>query len=396
LEQSGSLRINHSSTRSDEDKALSGWVTKQRGSYKAGRLSTERSRKLEQLQGWTWDPFEDSWWESFDELVDFSKTHGHCRVQKLDDGDLYSWMSRQRNDRTNLTTQKTDALEALPGWTWDPLEAQWRANYDALAQLASETGSSQLPAKFEYKGIKIGQWIGWMRKKYAQSSLPASQIQMLERLPGWTWDSLESAWQEMFSLTKELSETTGLGKVEKRSSYKGKKVGQWIGVQRRARASMTASRKSQLESLAGWTWDPKEHQWNQNYQLLSQLVAEQGFESIQTNEVVNGVKIGQWIGVQRRHRNEISEERRNALEALPGWTWSPIQDKRVRVIKALKDFYESNGHLDIPASTKVDGINLYAYASRLRRSKDKLEQSEREALETIGAWRWSDSPTSTA
>jgi hypothetical protein len=228
-----------------------------------------------------------------------------------------------------------------------------------------------------------------MRKKYSHSELSKSQIDLLEELPGWSWDPLETAWNEMFSLVREFSEAQGLKNLEKRSTYKGKKVGQWIGVQRRARSTMSERRKARLESLSGWSWDPKEDFWKENFELLSRLANDQGVQSIKSDEVIDGIKIGQWIGVQRRQRESISVARRNALEALPGWSWSPLQEKRMRVIQALREFYVTNGHLEIPANMQVDDINLYAYAARLRRSRDKLEPSEREALEAIDAWSWS-------
>jgi superfamily II DNA or RNA helicase len=389
FELSGSLRINQSSNETDDERALSGWVTKQRGAFRLGRLSPDRVEKLEKLPGWTWDPFEASWSDAYEQLKNFAKAEGHCRVSR-EEKNLYSWISSQRRGRSQLVDTKVEALESLPGWTWDALDAQWRANFEALTELTSEMGTSDVPAKTIYKNVKVGQWIGWMRRKYQESELSKDQIEQLEKLPGWKWDPLESTWQEVFSLVREISETQDLTKFEKRSEYKGLKIGQWIGLQRRRRESLSQTRRDQLESLKGWTWDPKDNFWKKNYDLVLKVAQRDGADSISFNAVVDGVRIGQWIGVQRRSREEMSEERRAALESVPGWTWSVLEEKRSKVLKSLRDFSERNGHLELPAAMKVDGINLYAYKNRLRKSKAKLSPAEREALEAIQGWSWLD------
>ena len=63
------------------------WVTRQRVSYKEGKLSQERIDKLEGL-GFLWSAKpgarkqEGRWEESFEHLRAYKETHGNCLVPK--------------------------------------------------------------------------------------------------------------------------------------------------------------------------------------------------------------------------------------------------------------------------------------------------------------------------
>lgn len=391
FDANGSVRINYSLRRDDHLNSLANWAQRQRSFYRTGSLSPERVNKLELIPGWNWEPIEALWWESYEQVKDFSEDNGHCRIPRSSES-LYAWVSSQRSIRESLVATKIEALESIPGWTWDAFDSQWRTNYETLAELTRETGTADVPAKLVFKDVKVGQWIGWMRKNFSQSKLSTDQVQLLESLPGWNWDPLESAWQKAFNLVKEISETQDLAQFEKRSEYKGLKIGQWIGLQRRRREHLSTSRKMQLESLKGWTWNPKEDLWRQNYDIVAEIAQRDGMQSISHRAEVQGLKIGQWIGSQRRNKEIISEERKRALESIPGWTWSVLDERRAKVIMVLRDFFESNGHLRIPASLLVEGISIYPYLARLRRMKEKLSQPERDELEAIPGWSWTAPP----
>ncbi len=387
IERTGSIRINQASDRTEAEVALAGWVVKQRTGYRGGGLDSRKVRMLEQLPGWSWDPFEESWWEQHQELAEFSLENGHCRVPRTLKS-LYAWTSSQRGKRSSLTQAKTEALDQIAGWTWDAFDAAWWANYELLDEVTQQLGTSKISAKFIYKDAKLGQWVSWTRKKYSNSELTPDQVHALNQLPGWTWDVLESAWNEIFAAVAEISQVRDLFTVEKREVYKDLKVGQWIGVQRRNRETMSEDRKKLLESLRGWHWDALDALWWRNFALLQKQSAANGAQSVKSDAVIDGVKLGQWIGVQRRSKDVISPERRAALDSIQGWSWSPSKEKREKAIEALKDFSISNGHLQIPASATVDGINLYTWAARLKKSKQTLSDAERQVLEGLAGWSW--------
>ena len=58
-----------------------GWVGDQRKRYNQGLLPDERIRRLEEVNGWTWDALEDSWEASFARLQSYSKRTGDSGVR---------------------------------------------------------------------------------------------------------------------------------------------------------------------------------------------------------------------------------------------------------------------------------------------------------------------------
>ena len=74
--------------------------------------------------------------------------------------------------------------------------------------------------------------------------------------------------------------------------------------------------------------------------------------------VEDGLRLGQWVAVQRANREQMSPERVRLLEALPGWSWTPFTDRWERAYTVLVKFTEREGHARVPNSCVGDGVNL--------------------------------------
>ena len=89
----------------------------------------------------------ESWMFWFGVLEAFAKENGHCRA--ADDAQsrwLGSWVTLQRQSRTKnaLAVDRQLRLEALPGWSWDPLSDQWEEGFGRLKEFADHHGHSRV------------------------------------------------------------------------------------------------------------------------------------------------------------------------------------------------------------------------------------------------------------
>jgi len=99
---------------------LGQWVGAQR--TKRQTMPVERKRRLEQLEGWSWDGREARWSEGYGFLVRYAKTKGNCAVPqgyKTPEGyALGYWVSNQRQAKRNMPTSRRRRLENIAGWKW--------------------------------------------------------------------------------------------------------------------------------------------------------------------------------------------------------------------------------------------------------------------------------------
>jgi hypothetical protein len=102
----------------------------------------------------------------------------------------------------------------------------------------------------------------------------------------------------------------------------GYRLGQWASNQRSHKDAMERDRRQRLEALPGWSWDPFSDQWEEGFSRLREFSERERHCRVpQTFKTDDGYRLGQWVAVQRRTKNKMALDRRQRLEALPGWVW---------------------------------------------------------------------------
>ena len=82
-------------------------------------------------------------------------------------------------------------------------------------------------------------------------------------------------------------------------------------------------------------------------------------------------------------------DRRQRLEALPGWSWEPYSDQREDSFSHLKEFSEQEGHCRVSQLYKADdGFRLGQWVINQRSNKDTMELVRRQRLEALPGWSW--------
>jgi superfamily II DNA or RNA helicase len=241
---------------------LGHWVRHQRQLHTRCELSRAREVRLVSIDGWAWDIDADSWERTYRLVKAFAAREGHARVPTatvVDGVRIGAWVANQRTAymKGHFPDEKAARLEALPGWAWNAFDATWNANYEAVTTYLSRTGPTEVPKGTIEDGNRIGWWIGTQRQAYKQGLLSAERAERLEALPGWTWDTIDTAWDNAL---RHLRDYVGLegdaGVPVKYICADGYPLGTWASTQRRRRKTgkLAAERITQLEAFQGWRW----------------------------------------------------------------------------------------------------------------------------------------------
>jgi Helicase associated domain len=293
--------------------------------FTEGTLDASRRARLEALPGWVWDQRDANWEEGFAALQRFVEREGHAGVPggwREGGYRLGQWVSEQRHRhrRGALGLERRARLEALSGWTWSVREAAWEESFAALERFVEREGHARVATDQH-----LGKWVSKQRDRYVRSRLDPERRTRLEALPGWVWGAPEAAWDERFAALQRFVEREGHARVPYGHREDGYKLGHWVGTQRAflKRGRLGESRRTRLESLPGWLWDPFEADWKEGFAVLNRFVEREGHARVPLSHREDGYRLGGWVGEQRTlgRQGRLAKDRARRLEALPGWVW---------------------------------------------------------------------------
>jgi superfamily II DNA or RNA helicase len=251
----------------EEDEHLGLWAFAQRdyfaGKRARGGMTDVRKAKLEAVPTWSWNPSEDEFETKFEYLTKYIKQTGSSRVPIgyfLDGFPLGKWVSHRRDDykKGKLNQAQIQKFESCStDWSWSPFLDSWEEAFDLLLDFVAEEKTCRTPNALVYKGFNLGGWVANQKSKYKQGRLTPEQITRLENVDSsWTWDLMETIWQEFFEELKEFVRINGHANVPYKVNGEKSKLGEWVAGQRKffARGKMEPVRKELLDSI-GFRWD---------------------------------------------------------------------------------------------------------------------------------------------
>ena len=392
VKKTGSARVPNA-FKTEDGFALGGWVNNQR--TRKDSLSVERRKLLESsCKDWSWNSLADQWGEAFGQLKKYVSTSGSARVpqhfETKDGFALGHWISRQRQIKDSLSAERRSLLESINGWSWDHRTDEWAEAFGQLKQYVTQNKSARVPVTFTTRdGFALGGWISRQRKN--KDSLSTESRSLLESINGWSWDALTDQWAEAFGALKQYVKTNGSARV--RATFKTKdgfNLGSWVVTQRTTKDSLSAERRSLLESINGWSWDALTDQWAEAFGALKQYVKTNGSARVRaTFKTKDGFALGTWVSTQRYAKDSFSTERRSLLESINGWSWNPFTDRWAEAFGALKQYVKTNGSARVRATFKTkDGFNLGSWVSVQRKNKESMTDERINLLQSCKGWSW--------
>ena len=231
--------------------------------------------------------------------------------------------------------------ESLKTYLVEVTSQSWHFWYGLLEAYVAENGNAWVPQAYEINGHSLGMWLGTQRRIFNKGLLSKEKIGRLESLNGFYWDPIEEKWQIGLSYVKKHIEEHGHSRVK--YHYKaddGYPTGKWVHKARIARDKFPPAdsvvprtkieeRNKILEALPGWSWGVNDEAWQTNFLALCDFAKKHG-HAYPTKDFVdeNGVKLGNWVRVQRQNyklfkegARSFPERRRTQLESITGWSW---------------------------------------------------------------------------
>lgn len=102
---------------------------------------------------------------------------------------LGQWVTdRRREYRANTLPQwLIEALQAIPGWEWEPTRARHQRALSALRVHVARCGRLPRPGEVTIDGVDLSVWISGRRKAHRAGTVPAWLSTELEAIPTWSW-----------------------------------------------------------------------------------------------------------------------------------------------------------------------------------------------------------------
>jgi hypothetical protein len=177
---------------SEDEFNLGIWCDNQRGKHRAGTLSEGRTKRLEGLSQWSWNPRNETWEDALCLLRKIVERTGSVRIAEshVEEGlNTANWIGSRRIEyrKGKLSQERISQLESLPGWTWDPHSELWEQGFASLSKYVEFHGTSQVPATHVEDEFRLGSWVNTQRTKHRSGKLAPDRVERLEALPSWAW-----------------------------------------------------------------------------------------------------------------------------------------------------------------------------------------------------------------
>ncbi|WP_277820472.1 Helicase associated domain protein [Streptomyces sp. WAC00263] len=229
----------------------------------------------------------DAWDSMFEALVSYSAETGHCYPTDdvaVDGRSLGRWSRKQRGRQRQgrLRPDRAERLATIPAWSSGTVhEAGFWSRYGAYLQRAEAAEADEREKAMPSREATV--WANNLRGRredlLAQGrDLPDDQLKAMEEIPGWSWNPFHDGHTAKIRVMQQFITATGrtVASVKQREEWSGHPIGIWVNSWRTRRDTLSDSQETDLETLAGWTWNPRDDQWEEMFLQLTGFGTDHG------------------------------------------------------------------------------------------------------------------------
>ena len=270
----------------------------------------------------------------------------------------------------------------------------WNEKFLLCFEYLQKHGNLLIPQNYIIENIKLGSWISVQRYLYKKGKLSADRIEKLNSI-GMVWSDYDLAWETNFNLAKKYYREHGNLSIEQSYCVAGKKLGNWIVMQRVLyKQGKLSEVQIQMLNSIGMVWDKYDSIWQSYYELAKTFYNENSNLVIPHDYIINGKNLGNWISSQRKlyKKGRLSSEKIDMLNALK-MVWNHNYEAWDSNYRLAKRYYRQHYNLEVPEDYEVNGKKLCNWINkqRLLRSQGKLSTEKIMKLNAIGmSWNKRD------
>lgn len=280
--------------------------------------------------------------------------------------------------------------EAITAKCLESLGVSWDEWFGRLQAFIAHEGHALVKGSYKTpNGFRLGSWV--ISQRQQREVLPVGRRARLDALSGWIWDVYDEQREEGFGILKAFSTQHGHTMVPGLYvTEAGFRLGRWVSTQRKVKFKMPVAQQARLESLPHWTWDVPSALWEKGFDYLMEYTEKKGHSRAPSLFVTtDGYRLGIWAQKQRIDQDRLSEDQKNRLESLPGWSWDLWTFAWEEGFNHLKDFLARMGHSKVPTSYETEnGFRLGQWVSVQRKTKHKMAPERYERLNYLAGWAW--------
>jgi hypothetical protein len=314
------------------EKRLSTWCNGQRCMKKKNKLSDDKIKKLELLNGWYWNTNIIKEQKSFDEIYDKLKEwiNINNRIplrgsKNIEERKLSIWCNSRRQDKkkNKLLDEQIKKLELLNGWYWKK-DNTFDKKYEELIEWINK--NNKLPEQYSKNNIEIKLFKWYNNIKIHKDNLSNYKINKMELIDDWSWegenlreDIFNKKYQELKEWIKtnnKLPSQIGNTNIEKKLGAMCTHIRQY-----KKNNNLTDDRIKKIETLNGWYWEKDD--FNKIYEELKEWININNKFPSQHSINLEEKKLGKWCSHKRENKkkNKLTDEQIKKLELLNYWFW---------------------------------------------------------------------------